>query len=110
MNVSMCMPVLYSLDGISQIPALRLKDLCGRGGSEIGRMSSSVSFPTTTFSKHNRKDAGIMVTCTRPTQGQSKHTPTRRMGRGHDMLPQDEELLVFDCYLESERQGFFFFH
>lgn len=49
-----------------------------------------------------------MGTCTRPTQDQSKHIPTRRMGNGHDMLPQDEELLAFDCYLESERQFFFF--
>lgn len=49
-----------------------------------------------------------MGTYTRPTQDQSKHIPTRRMGSGHDMLPQDEELLAFDCYLESERQFFFF--
>lgn len=63
---------------------------------------------TIAFSKYNRKDAEIMVTCTRPTQGQSKHIPTRRMGSGHDMLTQDEELLVFDCYLESKRQAFFF--
>lgn len=55
------------------------------------------------------KDAEIMGTCTRPTQDQSKHIPTRRMGSGHDMLPQDEELLAFDCYLESERQFCFVF-
>lgn len=100
------MSVLYSLNGTSQIPALRLKDLCRLGGSRIVRMrrgrSSQNIFQT------QEKDAEIMGTCTRPTQDQSKHIPTRRMRSGHDMLPQDEELLAFDCYLESKRQFFFF--
>lgn len=50
-----------------------------------------------------QKDAEI-VTCTRPTQGQSRHIPTWRRGSGHDMPPVDEELLVFDCYLDSKSQ------
>lgn len=55
MNVSICMSVLYSLNGTSQIPALRLKDLCRIGGRRIVRMRSGRSSQNNTFSKHKKK-------------------------------------------------------
>lgn len=49
------MSVLYSLNGTSQIPALRLRDLCRLGGSKTVRMRSGRSSQNKTFSKHKKK-------------------------------------------------------
>lgn len=107
--MSICMPVLYWLDGISEIPALSLKDLCRQGGSKIVRMRSGISSQNNSIfqiqQKRCRNYGNMYKTYTRSIQ---THTNKKDGKRPWHVTPRWRTIGIWLLF-GKQKAGFFFF-